>query len=360
MKKTLCVASTPYQLLVLLFIKDAYLKDAQVDLVITDKTPSMIELYQSNRLEKVFSKIYFADARKIKNPYKNALVTLWESFIYNRTTDIIMDKPLGIYDECFYASPGIPDEVVKEIAKTLIKKNRKILFHRYEDGFASYTKIPYHVVNTELGMKLYKTLFRYDLSQMEKDLYVFEPDMIETASDFTPVKIDKTDESIREVISLAKELFDFKSNPPKANTIFLGQGTRNGMENADTYQRLIRRLANLVKDKASADQFCIKPHPRGEFDNFGDEFFVYKDSCPMELSIANGDMEEKTLISFYSTACVSGKLLFNSNCKIIFLYPLCEDSFNEKCDYEHYFQTFCKLYPNVYVAKSWEDLEALI
>jgi len=357
MRKTLCIASTPYQLLVLLFIKNAYLKDATVDLVITDKTPSMVELFESKRLEKVFSKVYFADARKIKNPYKNALVTLWESFIYNKTTDEIIDKPLDIYDECFYASPGIPDEVVKEIAKTLIKKNRKILFHRYEDGFASYTKIPSHVVNTPLGMKLYKSLFRYDLSKMEKNLYVFEPEMIESVSDFTPIKIEKTEESIKSVINLAKELFDFKSNPPKANTIFLGQGTRNGMGNDKTYQGIIRKLSGMVADKSSLDNFCIKPHPRGEFDDFGNEFFVYKDSCPMELSIANGDMEEKTLISFYSTACVSGKLLFNSKCKIIFLYPLCEDSFNEKCDYEHYFNTFKKLYSNVYIANSYEKLK---
>ena len=51
MAKILGVASTPYQLLVFLFIKDAYLSEDEVDLMITDKTASMEELYQSGRLD---------------------------------------------------------------------------------------------------------------------------------------------------------------------------------------------------------------------------------------------------------------------------------------------------------------------
>ena len=67
-------------------------------------------------------------------------------------------------------------------------------------------------------------------------------------------------------------------------------------------------------------------------------------------------MEDKTLLSYYSTACVSGKLLFHSKCRIIFLYPMAGDSFNEKCDYEDYFAKLQKLYDGVEIARSREQL----
>ena len=43
-RKVLAVASTSYHLMVFLFIKDAFLKDAQVDLVLTDKSGVLFEL----------------------------------------------------------------------------------------------------------------------------------------------------------------------------------------------------------------------------------------------------------------------------------------------------------------------------
>ena len=77
------------------------------------------------------------------------------------------------------------------------------------------------------------------------------------------------------------------------------------------------------------------------------------------FSTPKGKFEDKTLISFYSTACVSGKLLFKSKCRIIFLYPLSEASFNEKCDYEDYFSAFSSLCDSVFIARSWDDVKRL-
>ncbi len=355
MAKILGVASTPYQLLVFLFIKDAYLSEDEVDLMITDKTASMEELYQSGRLDPYFHKVFFGDGRKIKNPYKNAFVTFFESFIYNHTTDIILDKPLGFYDQMYFASPGLPDEIVKEVAKSLIRKNKKLVFHRFEDGFASYTKMPAHVINTDLGIKMYKTLWHYDVEKTECDMWMFEPDMAERNVTFEKKQIEKTPERIEKIISMAKDIFQFQVQVPDEKYIFLGQGTENGMQNSKTYQRLIRQFRDIAGD----DNFILKPHPRGEHDDFHGELKVYKDNCPFELAIASGEFEDKTLISFYSTACVSGKLLFKSKCRIIFLYPLAEDSFNEKCDYEGYFSAFSSLCDNVFIARSWDDVKRL-
>ena len=65
MAKVLGVVSTPYHLLVFLFVKDAFLSGDEVDLIVTDKTPSMEELYKSGRLKPYFHQVSFADGRKI-------------------------------------------------------------------------------------------------------------------------------------------------------------------------------------------------------------------------------------------------------------------------------------------------------
>lgn len=356
MAKVLGVVSTPYHLLVFLFVMDAFLSGDEVDLIVTDKTPSMEELYKSGRLNPYFHQVSFADGRKIKNPYKSAPVTFYESFIHNGTTDAIIDAPLPCYDKVYFASPGTPDEIVKEIAKTLIKKNKALTFHRYEDGFASYTKKPVHIINTPSGISMYKTLWHYDICEMEKEILLFQPQMAEKNVDFEKIQIPQTPERIRKITEMAKNIFRFEVKVPKQSVIFLGQGTENGSENPKTYQRLILKL----RDIAGKENFIIKPHPRGTHDDFHGELPVYEDSCPFELAIASGAMEEKTLISFYSTACVAGKLLFRSKCRIIFLYPLAEDSFNEKCDYEDYFKAFSELCENVYVARNWKEVEALL
>lgn len=356
MNKVLGVVSTPYHLLVFLFVMDAFLSGDEVDLIVTDKTPSMEELYKSGRLKPYFHQVFFADGRKIKNPYKSAPVTFYESFIHNGTTDAIIDAPLPRYDKMYFASPGTPDEIVKEIAKTLIKKNKKLTFHRYEDGFASYTKKPVHVINTPSGVAMYKALWHYDIYEMEREILLFQPEMAEKNVDFEKIQIPQTPERIQKITETAKDIFRFEAKVPGQSVIFLGQGTENGSQNPETYQRLILRL----RDIAGEENFIIKPHPRGVHDDFHGELPVYEDSCPFELAIASGAMEEKTLISFYSTACVSGKLLFHSKCRIIFLYPLAEDSFNEKCDYEDYFSAFSKLCENVYVARDWKEVEALL
>jgi len=359
MKRTLGIVSTPYHLIVFLFLKNSILKKDSVDLVVTDKTPSMEKLYMEGRFDAHFDKVYFADGRKIKNPYKSAVTTLFESFVYNPTTKAILDKKLSTYDNVYFASPGTPDEIVKEIAKTLILKNRNLRFFRFEDGFASYTKPPLHVVNTASGQSLYKKLFRYDVSEKEDSLYLFEPYLAESNikdTGFQLHRIERDDTLIKTVIEQMKQITDFTPAVADAPYLFLGQGTENGAGNVETYRGLILEIAK----KAGFDNFLMKPHPRGVNDDFGDTIKIYQDNCPFELSLASGIFEDKTLISYYSTACASGSILFGSKAKVIFLYPMAEDAFNEKCAYEDYFRKLTEMYDNIHIAHNREELWALM
>ena len=382
MKKVLGIVSTNYHLLVFLFLKETVLKEYdQIDLAVTDKTPYMEELFERGAFAPYFTNVYFADGRKIKNPYKNAFVTLFESFIYNATTRQIVTRQklrkedtalqtekqtgeletlfpcrLDTYDDVFFASPGMPDEIVKELGKTLIKQNKRVRFHRFEDGFASYTKSPEHLVSTPLGRKLYRLILGFDSSKQEKELYLFEPYLAEADVQFEKIKIEKGSREMEAVTKQARRILQFESRAFEEKYVFLGQGTENVTKNPETYRRLPLEIMHQV----GYDNMVIKPHPRGTHDDFHGQIKVYRDDCPFELAVAGGAMEGKTLISYYSTACVSAKLLFNSSCRIIFLTKLAGDSFNEKCDYEEYFDKVTKIFDNVYIPESREELFALL
>ncbi len=361
-KHVLGIASTPYHLMVFLFLQDAFLSDYTVDILLTDKTASLKELYDSERLKDCFHDAYFADAKLIKNPYKNGLSMLYESMIKNPEYDRMFadgKKPdLAGYSDIFFASPGLPDEICKEVVKTAILKNRRIRFHRYEDGFASYTKPPLSSVSSALGRRLYKICKGFDIRKAESRLYLFEPDLAEKAvadtasTGFTLRKIPNSKERIDRVTAKIRNLFAF--TPPHISQpyLFLGQGTDNVTNNPETYASSIKKIVSTV----GYDRFCLKPHPRGVHDRFDPKISLYEDSAPFELCFAGGDMEDKTLISYYSTACVSGKLLFGSKCRILFLYPMAGDSFNEKCDYEDYFTKLQKLYDGITIVRDEAQL----
>ena len=70
--------------------------------------------------------------------------------------------------------------------------------------------------------------------------------------------------------------------------------------------------------------------------------------------------EEKTLVSFYSTACITVKLLFNSKCRVIFLYPMSDECFNETLRFDHFFNEAAHLFDNIHIAHSLDEAKKLL
>ncbi|MCR4798384.1 MAG: hypothetical protein K5853_08060, partial [Lachnospiraceae bacterium] len=268
-RRALGIASTPYHLMVFLFLKDAFLTDYKVDLLLTDKTASLKELYDSGRAKDCFDTVFYANGKCIKNPYKNGMEMLYESMIKNPEYDrLFEDRPapeLSGYSDIFFASPGMPDEISKEIIKTAILKNRQVRFHRFEDGFASYTKPPVSSVTSDLGRILYRIGKGFDIKKAENRLYLFEPRLAEravadqNATGFQLRQIPNNDVRIRRVTEQIRHLFLFESRDFEEPFLFLGQGTDNVTQNPETYASLIREIA----EKVGYANFCMKPHPRG-------------------------------------------------------------------------------------------------
>ncbi|HKM05065.1 MAG TPA: polysialyltransferase family glycosyltransferase [Lachnospiraceae bacterium] len=348
-KRVLAIANTTYQIIVLLYLKESVYQDYEFELVITNKTPLLKSIFVEGKIKRYFAKVYFADSTRIKNKKKGSIQTFWESFVYNRTTKRLLGTDLDYYEQLLYASPIGVDEITKEISKTLIKNNPKIKISRFEDGFGSYTSFSGHIVSTDLGRRMYQRILGFQNMIQENTLYLFEPKLAKEVQGYHLKKIPRDHQT---VLEQAKDIFNYKKSHITEKFIFFGQGTKEFIQNVETYQSMVYKIADIV----TGDNLIVKRHPRSMWDEFDASIHQLQVEYPWELLESEDSMQEKVLISFSSTACITGKLLYHSNNHVIFLYPLARNSFQVSVDFEEYFKKVASYYSNIHIAKSQEDL----
>lgn len=337
----------------ILFLQESEYKNVSIDIVITNKTPLLRTLYQEKRLDAFFDNIFYGNSDNIKNKRKGMLCNLYESFVYNPTTKQILGTTLGHYDEVLYASPNGVDEITKEISKTLIRKNPNIIFSRFEDGFGSYTSLFGQVISSNFGKKIYRLFLRFDIDKQENTMYLLEPSFAQNIEGYQLKKISCNCDTI---IKKAKQIFQYEPISFPQKYVFFGQGTDDYINNSEMYQKLVTEIINSI----GRHEVIVKKHPRSHHDKFGDDINMLPIEYPWELLETEREMENKILISFSSTACITGKLLFNSKSHVIFLYPLpSQDSFRTEICYEEYFEKMVKKYPRVHIVYSMKELIAL-
>ena len=349
----LAIVNTTYQLLVILCLKDAFYKDRQMDLVLSNKTKGLRELCNNPLLLSMFPHIYYADATKIKNINKRSVQVLFESFIYNRTTGKILGEPLGSYGECLYASPIGVDEITKELSKNLIRNNAGIRFKKYEDGVGSYTQLKGWVVSTELGRFIYKKILGFDNQAQEKEIYLFEPEMAMNQSEYEMVKIPIKN---LEIIKKASAIFGVNTISVKPKCIFFGQGTQEFVYDSSMYTSVIHMIAEIIGN----DEIIVKKHPRGIWDDFENRYEFLNADYPWELLAGCEEMQDKILISFSSTACITGKLIFGTHNPVIFLYRLAGGCVYNENSIEPFFRKLEQRLSNVYIPETKEELSNIL
>lgn len=345
----LAIVNTTYQLLVILCIKNTFYEGRIMDLVLSDKTKGLRELSQNPKLISMFRHIYYAESSKIHNLNKGGIQNFFESFVWNGTTEKIIGEPLSRYGECFYASPIGVDEITKELSKTLIRKNPSIRFKRYEDGVGSYTQLQGLVVSSPMGRFLYKKVLGFDNFEQEKEIYLFDPSLEMNQTEYEKIKIPIDDNGI---LKTAEDIFSVKNISVQQKCIFFGQGTSEYVEDVTRYKSIVDLVGEVIGD----NEIIIKKHPRGVWDDFDGKFEFLDVEYPWELLGGREEMRDKILISYSSTACITGKLIYGTNNPVIFLYRLVGESLHNDSRIEPYFQRLEKKLDNIYIPNTVEEL----
>ncbi|MDD2495186.1 MAG: hypothetical protein PHE29_08340, partial [Tissierellia bacterium] len=151
-----------------------------------------------------------------------------------------------------------------------------------------------------------KIIDRYD------ELLVFKPELMPK----TNIKIKKIPPlNIKDVNfkTIINYIFGYKKWIITEKIVFFEQPY-----NSTNLYNEIKKIA----DEILFENYIVKLHPRSKKDNYR-YFNIYENNnIPWEIICLNNDIESKILISFYSTATITNKILFNKEPILIFLFNL--------------------------------------
>ena len=93
-----------------------------------------------------------------------------------------------------------------------------------------------------------------------------------------------------------------------------------------------KNIANETAKIFGRKNVLVKLHPSSRNIDYGKDMIVFRERLPFELAIIYKNMNNKVLISIFSTACMTPKLDFDQEPYVIFTYKLYGNSFsiNEK------------------------------
>lgn len=89
-----------------------------------------------------------------------------------------------------------------------------------------------------------------------------------------------------------------------------------------------REIAEKTINVFGAENVIVKLHPSSKAVEYGDNIVTFQEKVPFEVIMALMNMNNKVLISIFSTACLSPKRDYDQEPYVIFTYKLYADSFS--------------------------------
>ena len=86
-------------------------------------------------------------------------------------------------------------------------------------------------------------------------------------------------------------------------------------------------IAQKAVEKLGKKNTIVKLHPSSRDVHYGEGVHIFSGKLPFEVVLSTKSMNDKVLISIFSTACMSPKLDFNQEPYVIFTYKLYGDMF---------------------------------
>lgn len=333
-KRILCICDTPLQLLNMInVISNFYVNDRR-DLIITDEIKNCNLL-----LENIKNTNFFDQVTLVKEDYKQSVFLakginkLFEFKKYKRRLKKQHDTKIK-YDRIFFWGKSWLNIFIAKQAN----KSAKYEFILIDEGTASYSTHGLYwkraflqkFINNLKPSQIIKKIMGIDyLFNKVKLQYLYHP---EFADYEVPFKRERIPALGQKNISLYKQIFGYNDTLaiPEKFIYFDGAGTEDGLYGND--KELLETVAKIV----GKENLLVKVHPRSSSEWYIQNGYHINNntSIPWEVyCLDEENLNNKVLISVFSTALVSPYLYFNYSNKVISLIHL----FN-KSSYNNYYQ----------------------
>lgn len=353
-KKVLMIVNSVYQLFTAIHLKQVFLKNSCVDLVVTDITRQLKETVPRLEETGLFSRVIFGAMTDLNRKYAAATESaLTEAFRNgDRIFCWVLNDDLAEYEAVYFANF---DLFVRMLACKIDEKSCPFIW--YEDGFSSYVidylredraAINRHPEGGKIRNKVAYTLLYAPHLAIRGDHLPNHP---------IP-KICTEDDEFRQLLNFVFDYHPAQQIPP---FLFLEQSFR-----AEGIQTNDLKLMKECKQSIRPGDFLIKPHPRNPFNIPQEQGLTrrYSDTAPWELFLLNEDLRHTAVITVCSNAALTSRLLFGKDIHTVMLYKLFEGKvlWKEDAVLKRYLKNFYRQYgaQNYYVPRTVYELRNIL
>ncbi|MBU1238524.1 alpha-2,8-polysialyltransferase family protein, partial [Myxococcota bacterium] len=311
------LVSTPYQILLAINIKHTLHRQDEADIYIQDHFPTAhqmaIELRKLGmfRMVKVVECLGFSTSFSTVTPIRYAQ-KVFSHLRYRRLAQQYYNFGENVYDTLYFTCPAVINQIA---IKELFSRNPQLKVHLYEDGTGGYGG---EILKTSKLKDLFnlvtgntRAVDRYD------SIMVMAPQLYEGETTLPVLKIPPINLEDRELVDSINRLFGFQSSLAIRQRIIFFEQPIN------LAPKLMTRIREVADEVLSGD-YIVKLHPRSSTEAYRKHPLYEGSRFPWELLSLNSSIEDKILISYYSTALITNKIIFDQEPTLIFLFELAE------------------------------------
>lgn len=308
------VCSSPLQLMNMINLATGTLDGSKIDLYILDHAPQNVTYFEALKTNGIFRNVYFLHSKSMTggiSPYP------WLRYLKASSYFLFPGKLLDQvdkrekYDRFFISSPDVPSQLLYYAFK---KSNPSIKLFMFEEGTFAYNFFEHRF--GKVKRTFLKLLYHTDLYEDYRGAYVYHKALLNNVKKLPVTTIAPMSKENKTLVSFFNRLsgYDVSMHPHVENeVIFMDQPFMFDAINQQQYS-----LYTRIEEKLGA-KLNVKLHPRTQKHPYQKVLEFQASSEIMEL---NESFHDKVLVSVFSTACLSPKMMFDEEPIVILLYHL--------------------------------------
>lgn len=314
------IASSPYQVLNSLQIY--YPFEEEADIFVINQFAGCSILVNNLRKSKIFKRVIQVENMTTESR-KKVKEFIDRNFLYSfKGSRIVSDC---VYDQVYFAAL---DMTVYMLMKYMKKCNFNLKICRMEDGSGDY--IADSFIFSSVADTWFHKIFGGDvfLTGSEAELirentYLYEPELVVDDADRRKcTKKLQNNFTDKDFLKKVNEIFGIqKEDIPSTKILFFDEAANSPIEDMDENLKEIVQLLNSIFGQ---EKVAIKQHPRRKENIYFSNIVWGHGNVPAEIYFANmqDSLSQKILISPFSTANFTPKIIFNAEPYIILLHRI--------------------------------------
>ena len=339
-KRQACFAcTTPYQVMGALSITKSKKLDA--DIYIFGMFSDYENVAERLLAYNIFANVYAINAEAFRAPgRKGALLQM------TKCREIVSSfLPKNVAYDFLYASSRA--HIKNLLLHELLRRNKQLRIIVYDDGLGMYSKNS-HVLNTTKVRGIAEKLFGWNLYTPERMSFMVNmPELFEKPDSLRLCEVQQMPRLpwTAENRQLLMDVFGANDEDIIKERVIVFDSLRGFDSERDKKMKELDAYFAFAVDSFGKENAIMKPHPRSKEKTTADMKLYSNTSVPMEVLYAGmGNLDEKVLITYASSAVYTPKMFFDAEPWVINLFRITDNVNGQVSEWEETYLKFKSIY----------------